>query len=183
MNYLKTAFILTNKNWVIFSCILSIKKNINILFCIKIKFPKLELESCEIGRYHPKSDRMPPRTNVSVWIREEVSENVLYVVVRNLTKLLGIRPICSAHLHRTFFRIDLVSVCLSGIMEGVLSPTLFFWDFFNSWWIFFVFWEYYPLSKLAVFRVRFVLSTLSCVLLVRGTESSLHVCIILSLKL
>lgn len=40
--------------------------------------------------------------------------------------MLGIRPICSAHLHRTFFRIDLVSVCLSGIMEGVLSPALFF---------------------------------------------------------
>lgn len=112
-----------------------------------------------------------------------MSENVLYVVVRNLTKPLGIRPICSAHLHRTFFRIDLVSVCLSGIMEGVLSPALFFKTFLilDGYSLFFC--EYYPLRKLAVFRVRFVLSTLSCVLLVRGTESSLHVCIILSLKL
>ena len=63
------------------------KKNINILFCIKIKFPKLELESCEIGRYHTKSDRMPPRTDVSVWIREEVSENVLYA--RNQTDMFS----------------------------------------------------------------------------------------------
>lgn len=68
-------------------------------------------------------------------------------------------------------------------MEGVLSPALFFKTFLilDGYSLFFC--EYYPLRKLAVFRVRFVLSTFSCVLLVRGTESSLHVCIILSLKL
>ena len=47
-----------------------------------------------------------------------------------------VQLICIEH---SFELIWFLFVFLSGIMEGVLSPALFFWDFLNSWWIFFVF--------------------------------------------